>query len=171
MKTFKQLQESITKALKSFGGKGIRKVQPNVEVDGVGRFNPDMDLKQFDRTQGLKDKYQNLNTDHLKGLFMKQRMVGVQRGVDPYDTVSNYHTSNEKGPILPRLARKGEVAKFDANVNLQRKYNARRKDAMQGFKPTESGPNTEDQDNISKGKGSKAKKRAVELLKSRIKDS
>ena len=170
MKTFKQLQESITKALKSFGGKGIRKVQPNVEINGAGRFNPDMDLKQFNRTQDLKDKFQNLNTPYKKGLFMKQRMVGISPG-DEFDTVSNYHTSNEKGPILPRLARKGEVDKIDANVNLQRKYTARREDEMAGLKPTESGRATEDQNNISKGKGSKARKRAVELLKSRIKDS
>ena len=165
MKTFKQLQESITKALKSFGGKGIRKVQPNVEIDGVGRFNPDMDLKQFNRTQDLKDKYKSLDTDYKKGLFAKQKMVGVKSG-DPFDTVS----SLGKEPVLKRLARQGKPDMLDANVNLQRKYNARRKDAMQGFKPTESGPNTEDQDNISKGKGEKARKRAVELLKSRIKN-
>ena len=167
MKTFKQLQESITKALKSFGGKGIRKVQPNVEIDGVGRFNPDMDLKQFNRTQDLKSKYRNVDTDYKKGLMMTQKMTGVKRGIDPMDTVS----SLKKEPVLNRLARQGKPDMIDANVNLQRKYTARRKDAMQGFKPTESGPNTEDQDNISKGKGSKAHKRSVELLKSRIKDS
>ena len=59
MKTYKQFQESVTKALKMFGSKGIRKVEPNVEIDGVGRFNPDMDLKQFNRTQDLKSKYNN----------------------------------------------------------------------------------------------------------------
>ena len=180
MKTFKQLQESITKALKRFGSRGIRKVEPNVVTKNYetlegphgktsldrSYFNPDMDLKQFDRTQGLKDKYQNLDTDQKKALFAKQKMVGVKAG-DPFDTVSKLG----KEPVLKRLARQGKPDMLDANINLQRKYTARRKDAMQGFKPTESGPNTEDQDNISKGKGSKARKRAVELLKSRIKDS
>tara|TARA_B100000214_G_scaffold240972_1_gene176437 strand:- start:74 stop:574 length:501 start_codon:yes stop_codon:yes gene_type:complete len=166
MKTFKQLQESITKALKSFGGKGIRKVQPNVEIDGVGRFNPDMDLKQFNRTQDLKRKYQNVDTPYKKGLMMKQKMVGVQRGVDPMDTVS----SLKKEPVLNRLARQGKPDMLDANVNLQRKYADRTLDRMQGFKPTESGPNTEGESKLSTGKGEKARKRAVELLKSRIKN-
>ena len=61
MKTYKQLQESITKALKMFGSKGIRKVEPNVEFTEFGkttkRFNPDLDGKQFNRTQDLKSKY------------------------------------------------------------------------------------------------------------------
>ena len=166
MKTFKQLQESITKALKSFGGKGIRKVQPNVEIDGVGRFNPDMDLKQFNRTQDLKSKYRNVDTPYKKGLMMKQKMVGVQRGIDPMDTVS----SLKKEPVLNRLARQGKPDMLDANVNLQRKYADRTLDRMQGFKPTESGPNTEGESKLSTGKGEKARKRAVELLKSRIKN-
>ena len=48
MKTFKELQESITKALVKFGTKGIRKVQPNIKFTEFGkttsRFNPDIDL-------------------------------------------------------------------------------------------------------------------------------
>ena len=84
MKTYKQLQESITKALKMFGSKGIRKVQPNVEFTEFGkttkRFNPDLDGKQFNRTQDLKSKYRNVDTDYKKGLMMKQKMIGVQAG-------------------------------------------------------------------------------------------
>ena len=49
----------------------------------------------------------------------------------------------------------------------QKKYTARRKDAMQGFKPTEFGPNTA-QEKLSKGKGTKAKKRMIDLLMKRI---
>ena len=170
MKTYKQLQESITKALQSFGSKGIRKVQPNVEFSEFGkttkRFNPDLDGKQFNRTQDLKSKYRNVDTPYKKGLMMKQKMVGVQRGIDPMDTVS----SLKKEPVLNRLARQGKPDMLDANVNLQRKYSDRTLDRMQGFPPTESGPNTEGESKLSTGKGEKARKRAVELLKSRIKN-
>ena len=169
MKTYKQLQESITKALQSFGSKGIRKVEPNVISTEFGkttkRFNPDMNLKQFNRTQDLKSKYRNVDTPYKKGLMMKQKMVGVQRGIDPMDTVS----SLKKEPVLNRLARQGKPDMLDANVNLQRKYADRTLDRMQGFPPTESGPNTEGESKLSTGKGEKARKRAVELLKSRIK--
>ena len=164
MKTYKQFQESVTKALKMFGSKGIRKVEPNVEIDGVGRYNPDMNLKQFNRTQDLKSKYKNVDTPYKKGLMMKQKMVGVQAG-DPFEIGANL----KKEPVLNRLARQGKPDMLDANVNLQRKYSARTQDRMQGFPPTESGPNTEGESKLSTGKGEKARKRAVELLKSRIK--
>ena len=166
MKTYKQFQESVTKALKMFGSKGIRKVEPNVEIDGVGRFNPDMNLKQFNRTQDLKSKYKNVDTPYKKGLMMKQKMVGVNRGVDPFEIGANL----KKEPVLNRLARQGKPDMLDANVNLQRKYMNRTLDRMQGFPPTESGPNTEGESKLSTGKGEKARKRAVELLKSRIKN-
>ena len=165
MKTYKQFQESVTKALKMFGSKGIRKVEPNVEIDGVGRFNPDIDLKQFNRTQDLKDKYRNVDTPHKKGLMMKQKMVGVNRGVDPFEIGANL----KKEPVLNRLARQGKPDMLDANINLQGKYLDRTLDRMKGFPPTESGPNTEGESKLSTGKGEKARKRAVELLKSRIK--
>ena len=165
MKTYKQFNESIIKALKAFGSKGIRKVEPNVEIDGVGRFNPDMNLKQFNRTQDLKSKYKNVDTPYKKGLMMKQKMVGVQAG-DPFQIGANL----KKEPVLNRLARQGKPDMLDANVNLQRKYSARTQDRMQGFPPTESGPNTEGESKLSTGKGEKARKRAVELLKSRIKN-
>jgi len=169
MKTYKQLQESITKALKMFGSKGIRKVQPNVEFTEFGkttkRFNPDLDGKQFNRTQDLKSKYRNVDTDYKKGLMMKQKMIGVQAG-DPFEVGANL----KKEPVLNRLARQKKPDMLDANVNLQRKYSARVKDRMQGFKPTESGPNTEGESKLSTGKGEKSRKRAVELLKNRIKN-
>ena len=107
MKTYKELQESITKALLKFGKKGIRKVQGNVfqSIDGktVSKFMPDMSLKNFNRSMNLKDKYKNLNTDYKKALFMKQKAIGVTRGVDPFDTVSNLN----KEPVFKRLARQG----------------------------------------------------------------
>ena len=164
MKTYKQFQESVTKALKMFGSKGIRKVEPNVEIDGVGRFNPDMNLKQFNRTQDLKSKYKNVDTPYKKGLMMKQKMVGVQAG-DPFEIGANL----KKEPVLNRLARQGKPDMLDANINLQGKYLDRTLDRMKGFPPTESGPNTEGESKLSTGKGEKARKRAVELLKSRIK--
>ena len=160
---------NLAKALKSFGSRGIRKTKPNVEFTEFGkttkRFNPDMDLKQFNRTQDLKSKYRNVDTDYKKALMMRQKMTGVKRGIDPMDTVS----SLKKEPVLKRLARQGKPDMIDANVNLQRKYTARRKDAMQGFKPTESGPNTAGESKLSTGKGTKARKRMLELLLKRIK--
>ena len=169
MKTYKQFNESIVKALKAFGSKGIRKVEPNIITTEFGkttkRFNPDMNLKQFNRTQDLKDKYRNVDTPHKKGLMMKQKMVGVQAG-DPFEIGANL----KKEPVLNRLARQGKPDMLDANVNLQRKYSDRMKDRMQGFPPTESGPNTEGESKLSTGKGEKSRKRAVELLKSRIKN-
>tara|TARA_B100001778_G_scaffold37348_1_gene27085 strand:- start:179 stop:688 length:510 start_codon:yes stop_codon:yes gene_type:complete len=169
MKTYKQFNESIVKALKAFGSKGIRKVEPNIIATEFGkttkRFNPDMNLKQFNRTQDLKRKYKSVDTPYKKGLMMKQKMVGVQAG-DPFEIGANL----KKEPVLNRLARQGKPDMLDANVNLQKKYTDRKLDRMQGFPPTESGPNTETQEKLSKGKGTKSRKRAIELLKSRIKD-
>ena len=171
MKTYKELQESITKALLKFGKKGIRKVKPNVFRNDYGKmvskFNPDIDLKTFNRVMDLQNKYRNLNTDYKKALFMKQNAVGVTRGVDPFDTVSNLN----KEPVFKRLARQGKPTMLDANISLQSKYTARRKDAMQGFKPTETGPNTAmlQTPPLSSGKGEKARKRALELMLKRIK--
>ena len=51
MKTFKELQESITKALIKFGSKGLRKI-PNPANT--------LNLKQLARTNYLNTKYQNL---------------------------------------------------------------------------------------------------------------
>ena len=169
MKTYKQFQERVTKALKAFGSKGIRKVEPNIITTEFGkttkRFNPDMNLKQFNRNQDLKRKYKNVDTPYKKGLMMKQKMVGVQAG-DPFQIGANL----KKEPVLNRLARQGKPDMLDANINLQKKYTDRTLDRMQGFPPTESGPNTEAQEKLSKGKGTKARKRAIEILKSRIKD-
>ena len=51
MKTFKELQESITKALVKFGSKGLRKVQPNVSYTEFGKtiskFVPDIEDLDF----------------------------------------------------------------------------------------------------------------------------
>ena len=169
MKTFKELQESITKALVKFGSKGIRKVLPNVRRTEFGRtisrFNPDIDLKQFNRVSKLKNKYKNVDKYSFgRGQFMKQKMIGVEPGVDPFDY-------GVKNPILPRLAKQGKVDMFDANVKLQQNFAARQLDKLQGYKPTEVGPNTASMQTppLSSGKGSKAKKRALELLMKRIK--
>ena len=169
MKTFKQLQENITKALTKFGSRGIRKVLPNVKFTEFGRtiskFNPDINLKQFNRVSKLKNKYKNVDKFSFgRGQFMKQKMIGVEPGVDTF-------SYGVKNPILPRLAKQGKVDMFDANVKLQQNFAARQMDKMQGFKPTEVGPNAASLQTppLSSGKGSKAKKRALELLMKRIK--
>ena len=183
MKTYKQLQESIKKALLKFGQKGIRKVQPNVVWREAGKtvkkFNPDIDLKQFNRVSQLKDKYQNLNTDYLKSLFMKQKVTGVERGVDRF--------AINKGPTVvdkigAQIKKRGKhkfppnadplIKKLDANVKSSENYINRRKDAMQGFKPTEVGPNTSSVQTppLSTGKGEKSRKRALKLMLTKIKE-
>ena len=169
MKTFKELQESITKALVKFGSKGIRKVLPNVRRTEFGRtisrFNPDIDLKQFNRVSKLKNKYKNVDKYSFgRGQFMKQKMIGVEPGVDAF-------SYGVKNPILPRLAKQGKVDMFDANVKLQQNFAARQMDKMQGFKPSEVGPNAASLQTppLSSGKGNKSRKRALELMLKRIK--
>ena len=169
MKTFKELQESITKALIKFGSKGLRKAAPNVFSHGMGgtiaRYQPPTNFKQIKRVNYLKTKYQNVNKYKFgPGQMMKQKMIGVEPGVDPFDY-------GVKNPILPRLAKQGKVDMFDANVKLQQNFAARQLDKLQGFKPTEVGPNTASMQTppLSTGKGEKARKRALKLMLKRIK--
>jgi hypothetical protein len=169
MKTFKQLQENITKALTKFGSRGIRKVLPNVKFTEFGKtvskFNPDINLKQFNRVSSLKNKYKNVDKFSFgRGQFMKQKMIGVEPGVDAF-------SYGVKNPILPRLAKQGKVDMFDANVKLQQNFAARQMDKMQGFKPSEVGPNAASLQTppLSSGKGNKSRKRALELMLKRIK--
>ena len=156
MKTFKELQESITKALIKFGSKGLRKI-PNPANT--------LNLKQLARTNYLNTKYQNVNKYKFgPGQMMKQKMIGVQPGVDPFDY-------GVKNPILPRLAKQGKVDMFDANVKLQKNFAARQLDKLQGYKPTEVGPNAASMQTppLSSGKGNKSRKRALELMLKRMK--
>ena len=149
MITFKELQESITKALIKFGSKGLRKIP---------KFSNTLNLKQMGRTNYLNTKYQNVNKYKFgPGQMMKQKMIGVQPGVDPFDY-------GVKNPILPRLAKQGKVDMFDANVKLQKNFAARQLDKLQGYKPTEVGPNAASMQSppLSSGKGNKSRKRALE---------
>ena len=155
MKTFKELQESITKALAKFGKTGLRKI-PNPANT--------LNLKQLRRTNYLKTKYQNVDKYSFgRGQFMKQKMIGVEPGVDTF-------SYGVKNPILPRLAKQGKVDKFDANVKLQQNFAARQMDKMQGYKPTEVGPNTASMQTppLASGKGEKARKRMLELMYKRM---
>ena len=156
MITFKELQESITKALIKFGSKGLRKIP---------KFSNTLNLKQMGRTNYLNTKYQNVNKYKFgPGQMMKQKMIGVQPGVDPFDY-------GVKNPILPRLAKQGKVDMFDANVKLQKNFAARQLDKLQGYKPTEVGPNAASMQTppLSSGKGNKSRKRALELMLKRMK--
>ena len=169
MKTFKELQESITKALIKFGSKGLRKAAPNVFSHGMGgtiaRYQPPTNFKQMKRVNYLKTKYQNVNKYKFgPAQMMKQKMIGVEPGVDPFDY-------GVKNPILPRLAKQGKVDMFDANVKLQQNFAARQLDKLQGYKPPEVGPNTASMQTppLSTGKGEKARKRALKLMLKRIK--
>ena len=156
MKTFKELQESITKALIKFGSKGLRKI-PNPANT--------LNLKQLARTNYLNTKYQNVNKYKFgPGQMMKQKMIGVEPGVDAF-------SYGVKNPILPRLAKQGKVDMFDANVKLQKNFAARQLDKLQGYKPTEVGPNAASMQTppLSSGKGNKSRKRALELMLKRMK--
>ena len=154
MKTFKQLQESITKALKSFGGKGIRKVQPNVEIDGVGRFNPDMDLKQFNRTQGLKDKYQNLQTPSARGRFMQRKTLKSLDDIETKFAETMPGRRNIPQPLNVDPLQK----KLGAALRTNQTYADRRRDEESGLKPPEYGYKGDP------GKGNKARRRAIGKL-------
>ena len=158
MKTFKELQESITKALVKFGTKGIRKI-PNPANT--------LNLKQLARTNYLNTKYQNVNKYKFgPGQMMKQKMIGASPGDDQF----LYH-SKKMAPILPRLAKQGKVDMFDANVKLQQNYADRQMDKLQGYKPPEVGPNTASMQTppLSSGKGNKSRKRALELMLKKVK--
>ena len=154
MKTYKQLQESITKALQSFGSKGIRKVQPNVEIDGVGRFNPDMDLKQFNRTQGLKDKYQNLKTPSARGRFMQRKTLKSLDDIETKFAETMPGRRNIPQPLNVDPLQK----KLGAALRTNQTYADRRYDEMSGLKPSEYGYKGDP------GKGNKARRRAIGKL-------
>ena len=154
MKTYKQLQESITKALQSFGSKGIRKVQPNVEIDGVGRFNPDMDLKQFNRTQGLKDKYQNLKTPSARGRFMQRKTLKSLDDIETKFAETMPGRRNIPQPLNVDPLQK----KLGAALRTNQTYADRRYDEMSGLKPPEYGYKGDP------GKGNKARRRAIGKL-------
>ena len=157
MKTFKELQESITKALIKFGSKGLRKIP---------KLSNTLNLKQMGRTNYLKTKYQNVNKYKFgPGQMMKQKMIGVEPGVEQF-----LYGSKKMAPILPRLAKQGKLDMFNANVNLQKNFTARQLDKLQGYKPTDMGPNQVKRHfiNLSTGKGNKARKKAIDLLMKKI---
>ena len=154
MKTYKQFQESVTKALKMFGSKGIRKVQPNVEIDGVGRFNPDMDLKQFNRTQGLKDKYQNLQTPSARGRFMQRKTLKSLDDIETKFAETMPGRRNIPQPLNVDPLQK----KLGAALRTNQTYADRRYDEMSGLKPPEYGYKGDP------GKGNKASRRAIGKL-------
>ena len=154
MKTYKQFQESVTKALKMFGSKGIRKVQPNVEIDGVGRFNPDMDLKQFNRTQGLKDKYQNLQTPSARGRFMQRKTLKSLDDIETKFAETMPGRRNIPQPLNVDPLQK----KLGAALRTNQTYADRRYDEMSVLKPPEYGYKGDP------GKGNKARRRAIGKL-------
>ena len=154
MKTYKQFQESVTNALKMFGSKGIRKVEPNVEIDGVGRFNPDMDLKQFNRTQGLKDKYQNLKTPSARGRFMQRKTLKSLDDIETKFAETMPGRRNIPQPLNVDPLQK----KLGAALRTNQTYADRRYDEMSGLKPSEYGYKGDP------GKGNKARRRAIGKL-------
>ena len=154
MKTYKQFQESVTKALKMVGSKGIRKVEPNVEIDGVGRFNPDMDLKQFNRTQGLKDKYQNLQTPSARGRFMQRKTLKSLDDIETKFAETMPGRRNIPQPLNVDPLQK----KLGAALRTNQTYADRRYDEMSGLKPPEYGYKGDP------GKGNKARRRAIGKL-------
>ena len=131
----------------------------------IARYQPPTNFKQMKRVNYLKTKYQNVNKYKFgPAQMMKQKMIGVEPGVDPFDY-------GVKNPILPRLAKQGKVDMFDANVKLQQNFAARQLDKLQGYKPPEVGPNAASMQTppLSSGKGNNSRKRALELMLKRIK--
>ena len=158
MKTYKQFQESVTKALKMFGSKGIRKVEPNVEFTEFGkttkRFNPDLDGKQFNRTQGLKDKYQNLQTPSARGRFMQRKTLKSLDDIETKFAETMPGRRNIPQPLNVDPLQK----KLGAALRTNQTYADRRYDEMSGLKPPEYGYKGDP------GKGNKARRRAIGKL-------
>ena len=168
MKTFKQLQESITKALKRFGSRGIRKVEPNVVTKNYetlegphgktsldrSYFNPDMDLKQFNRTQDLKNKYKNLQTPSARGRFMQRKTL---KSIDDIET-KFAETMPGRRNIPQPLNVDPLQKKLGAALRTNQTYADRRYDEMSGLKPPEYGYKGDP------GKGNKARRRAIGKL-------
>ena len=158
MKTYKQLQESITKALKMFGSKGIRKVEPNVEFTEFGkttkRFNPDLDGKQFNRTQDLKDKYKNLQTPSARGRFMQRKTLKSLDDIETKFAETMPGRRNIPQPLNVDPLQK----KLGAALRTNQTYADRRYDEMSGLKPPEYGYKGDP------GKGNKARRRAIGKL-------
>ena len=158
MKTYKQLQESITRALKMFGSKGIRKVEPNVEFTEFGKttkkFVPDIDLKQFNRTQDLKNKYKNLQTPSARGRFMQRKTL---KSIDDIET-KFAETMPGRRNIPQPLNVDPLQKKLGAALRTNQTYADRRYDEMSGLKPPEYGYKGDP------GKGNKARRRAIGKL-------
>ena len=158
MKTYKQFQESVTKALKMFGSKGIRKVEPNVEFTEFGkttkRFNPDLDGKQFNRTQDLKDKYKNLQTPSARGRFMQRKTLKSLDDIETKFAETMPGRRNIPQPLNVDPLQK----KLGAALRTNQTYADRRYDEMSGLKPPEYGYKGDP------GKGNKARRRAIGKL-------
>ena len=158
MKTYKQFQESVTKALKMFGSKGIRKVEPNVEFTEFGkttkRFNPDLDGKQFNRTQDLKNKYKNLQTPSARGRFMQRKTLKSLDDIETKFAETMPGRRNIPQPLNVDPLQK----KLGAALRTNQTYADRRYDEMSGLKPPEYGYKGDP------GKGNKARRRAIGKL-------
>ena len=158
MKTYKQFQESVTKALKMFGSKGIRKVEPNVEFTEFGkttkRFNPDLDGKQFNRTQDLKNKYKNLQTPSARGRFMQRKTLKSLDDIETKFAETMPGRRNIPQPLNVDPLQK----KLGAALRTNQTYADRRYDEMSGLKPSEYGYKGDP------GKGNKARRRAIGKL-------
>ena len=158
MKTYKQFNESIVKALKAFGSKGIRKAAPNVEFTEFGKttkkFVPDIDLKQFNRTQDLKNKYKNLQTPSARGRFMQRKTL---KSIDDIET-KFAETMPGRRNIPQPLNVDPLQKKLGAALRTNQTYADRRYDEMSGLKPPEYGYKGDP------GKGNKARRRAIGKL-------
>ena len=158
MKTYKQFQESVTKALKAFGSKGIRKAAPNVEFTEFGKttkkFVPDIDLKQFNRTQDLKNKYKNLQTPSARGRFMQRKTLKSLDDIETKFAETMPGRRNIPQPLNVDPLQK----KLGAALRTNQTYADRRYDEMSGLKPPEYGYKGDP------GKGNKARRRAIGKL-------
>ena len=158
MKTYKQFQESVTKALKAFGSKGIRKAAPNVEFTEFGKttkkFVPDIDLKQFNRTQDLKNKYKNLQTPSARGRFMQRKTLKSLDDIETKFAETMPGRRNIPQPLNVDPLQK----KLGAALRTNQTYADRRRDEESGLKPPEYGYKGDP------GKGNKAKRRAIGKL-------
>tara|TARA_R100000152_G_C6586743_1_gene48643 strand:+ start:41 stop:484 length:444 start_codon:yes stop_codon:yes gene_type:complete len=141
MKTYKQLQESIIKALQSFGSKGIRPTKPLEDVATRANTQARSDRLKLKYT-GQTDKYPQSANPAGSAKAMKDITMGTPSKMGALDKIL----------ADPKLSGAAKSTKIDATAQAAQKYIDRRKQDIPLYKKPDD-----------RGKGMKAKKRALDI--------
>ena len=140
MKTYKQFNESIIKALKAFGSKGIRRTKPLEDFATRANTQARSDRLKLKYT-GQIDKYPQSANPAGSAKAMKDITMGTPSKMGALDKIL----------ADPKLSGAAKSTKIDATAQAAQKYINRRKQDL--FKTYE----------YNRGKGMKAKKRALDI--------